>query len=292
MTESILTPLRVRQARPRVGHISYLNCAPLLWGLARTGKLIDIDLVKGTPDVLGKEILEGRLDIGPVSLADFLQHQELLVPLSEIAIGSDGPVMSCVIVSQVPLEELGGARVALGSESRTSIRLAQLVLGEMVGVHAEYFSCKPDLESMLDAASAAVLIGDAALRVATLGSTRSSLTVHDLGQMWREWTGHPFVFAVIAARREFAARAPELVSEVHAALVEARDLALTEIDEVSQRIARWEDFDAELLRRYYTHALNYDLGDRQYAGIAEFARRAGLPRTLDARVPRDLSWSI
>ncbi|WP_328661975.1 menaquinone biosynthetic enzyme MqnA/MqnD family protein [Nocardia salmonicida] len=292
MTESILSPLRIRQARPRVGHISYLNCAPLLWGLARTGKLMDIDLVKGTPDVLGYEILEGRLDISPVSLSEFLQHREFLVPLSEIAIGSDGPVMSCVIVSKVPLEELNGARVALGSESRTSIRLAQLVLGEMVGVRAEYFNCKPDLESMLDSASAAVLIGDAALRAATLAPVRSGLTVHDLGQIWREWTGHPFVFAVIAARREFAAQAPDLVSEVHRALVEARDLALSEIDEVSQRIARWEDFDAELLRRYYTRALKYDLGDRQYAGIAEFASRIGLPSNLDDRVPLDLSWSI
>lgn len=51
--------------------------------------------------------------------------------------------MSCVIVSQVPLEQLHGARVALGSTSRTSVRLAQLLLAERYGVTPDYYTCPP-----------------------------------------------------------------------------------------------------------------------------------------------------
>lgn len=39
----------VYRSRPRVGHIQFLNCLPLYWGLARTGTLLDMELTKDTP---------------------------------------------------------------------------------------------------------------------------------------------------------------------------------------------------------------------------------------------------
>lgn len=99
--------------------------------------------------------------------------------------------------------------------------------------------------------------------------------MHDLGEIWRDWTGLPFVFAVFAARRDFLAREPGTVHQVHRALLAARDLALDEMDLVCERAARWEDLDAPTLKRYFTSALDYGLGERQLAGIAEFARRVG-----------------
>jgi chorismate dehydratase len=101
------------------------------------------------------------------------------------------------------------------------------------------------------------------------------LQVHDLGRMWKEWTGLPFVFAVFAARRDFLAREPELVRGVHAGLLASRDLSLAEVSKVCDQAARWEEFDAETLERYYTTALDFSLGADQLAGIAEFARRVG-----------------
>ena len=41
-----------RIARPRVGHIQFLNCLPIYWGLMRSGALLDVDLHKDTPDRL------------------------------------------------------------------------------------------------------------------------------------------------------------------------------------------------------------------------------------------------
>ncbi|MGA5572949.1 menaquinone biosynthetic enzyme MqnA/MqnD family protein [Streptomyces pseudogriseolus] len=268
-------PTPARRRRPRVGHIQFLNCLPLFWGLARTGTLLDMELRTDTPDGLNDALAAGDLDIGPISLVEFLRHADDLVALPDIAVGSDGDVMSCLIVSQVPLEDLDGERVALGSTSRTSVRLAQLLLAERVGVRPDYYVCPPDLRTMMTEAKAAVIIGDAALRAALHQAPAMGLHVHDLGRMWKDWTGLPFVFAVFAARRDFLAREPELVHQVHANLLASRDLSLTEVTKVCEQASQWEEFDAETLERYYTTALDFRLGQAQLDGIAEFARRVG-----------------
>ena len=73
----------------------------------------------------------------------------------------------------------------------------------------EYFGvatpdCRPaaaPVEELAAQGESVLVIGDRALRLArTLaGSTR----IHDLGQLWREQTGLPFVFALWIVRRSY-----------------------------------------------------------------------------------------
>jgi chorismate dehydratase len=261
-----------RIARPRVGHIQFLNCLPIYWGLMRSGALLDVDLHKDSPDRLNAALVAGDLDIGPISQVEYLRHADELLLLPDLAVGSDGPVLSVNVVSTKPLDQLDGARVALGSTSRTGVLLAQLLLGERYGVRPEYFRCPPDLTQMLLEADAGVLIGDVALR-ALYEAPRRGLEVTDLGQAWRDWTGLPMVFAVWAVRRDFAAAHPGLVKEVHEAFLRSRDLCLAELDQVAEAAARWEPFDAATLATYF-RTLDFSLGERQVAGLREFARRA------------------
>jgi chorismate dehydratase len=258
--------------RPRVGHIQFLNCLPIYWGLMRSGALLDVDLHKDSPDRLNADLVAGRLDIGPISLVEYLRHADDLVLLPDLAVGSDGPVLSVTMVSTRPPGDLDGARVALGSTSRTGVLLARMLLGERYGVSPTYFDCPPDVTTMLLEADAAVVIGDVALR-ATYEAPRRGLIVTDLGAAWREWTGLPVVFAVWAARRAFATAHPGLVKDVHEAFLRSRDLCLAELDEVAVAAARWEPFDAATLAAYF-RTLDFSLGSRQVAGLREFARRA------------------
>lgn len=258
--------------RPRVGHIQFLNCLPIYWGLMRSGALLDVDLHKDSPERLGAALVAGELDIGPISLVEYLRHADEFLLLPEIAVGSDGPVLSVNIVSTRPLDELGGRPVALGSTSRTGVLLARMLLAERYGAVPEYFTCPPDVTQMLLEADAAVLIGDVALRARYEAPARG-LMVTDLGQAWRDWTGLPMVFAVWAVRRDFAAAHPGQVKEVHQAFLRSRDLCLAELDEVARAAARWEPFDAATLASYF-RALDFSLGDRQIAGLREFAARA------------------
>jgi len=260
--------------RPRVGHIQFLNCLPLYWGMVNSGALLDVDLHRDTPDRLSDRLVDGDLDIAPISVVEYLKHDSSLRLLPDIAVGSDGPVMSCVIVSQVPLKELDGGVVALGSTSRTTLELAKMVLEERVGVRPRYFTCPPDLTAMMIEAQAAVLIGDAALRATLHDGPRLGLEVHDMGAAWHDWTGLPMVFAVWAARAEFAAAHPGIAKDVHSAFVRSRELSLSRVDEVAESAARWEDFDAATLVRYFT-TLDFSLGERQLAGLTEFARLVG-----------------
>ena len=269
-------------SRPRVGHIQFLNCLPIYWGLVRSGALLDVELTKDTPDRLNEMLVAGDLDIGPISLVEYLRNTDELVLLPDVAVGSDGPVLSVNLVSQRPLAELDGRRVALGSTSRTSVLLARMWLAEVYAVHPDYFVCPPDLTAMLLEADAAVLIGDAALR-ATYDAPRHGLAVHDLGQVWRDWTGLPMVFAVWAVRRDYAESNPGLVKDVHTAFVRSRDDALAHVAEVAEQAARWEIFDPATLATYF-RTLDFSLGARQLDGLVEFARRAAAAGAVPAGV--------
>jgi chorismate dehydratase len=258
--------------RPRVGHIQFLNCLPIYWGLMRSGALLDVELTKDSPDRLNDLLVAGDLDIGPISLVEYLRHADGLVLLPDLAVGSDGPVQSVNLVSTVPPGELDGGRVALGSTSRTGVLLAQMLLSDWYAVRPSYLYCPPDLTEMLLEADAAVLIGDVALRAGMQAAERG-LHLTDLGSAWREWTGLPMVFAVWAVRRDYAASHPGLVKDVHEAFLRSRDLCLAELDNVAAAAARWESLDAATLAAYF-RALDFSLGERQLAGLREFARRA------------------
>jgi chorismate dehydratase len=236
--------------------------------------LLDIELVKDSPERLSEQLVAGSLDIAPITFVEFLKHSEDLVVLDGLAVGSDGPVMSCNLISQLPFEELDGRRVALGSTSRTTVQLAQLLLRERYHVTPEYYTCPPDLSIMMHEAPGAVLIGDPALRAALYDVPRLGLRMLDLGEAWKDWSGLPMVFAVWAVRRDYLAAHPELVREVHKGFLHSRDLALAEVDKVAAQVARWEAFDAAALERYFT-TLDFSFGPRQLAGAREFARQIG-----------------
>ena len=257
--------------RPRVGHIQFLNCLPIYWGLMRSGALLDVDLHKDTPDQLNSALVAGDLDIGPISLVEYLRHADELLLLPDLAVGSDGPVLSVNLVSTKPLAELdaGWRSARPPGPACCSPRCCS---AEVHGVRPEFFRCPPELTEMLLEADAGVLIGDVALR-ALYEAPAKGFDVVDLGQAWNEWTGLPMVFAVWAVRRDFAAAHPGQVKDVHEAFLRSRDLCLAELDEVAEAAARWEPFDAATLANYF-RTLDFSLGERQVAGHAR-VRRAG-----------------
>ena len=284
-----------RTARPRVGHIQFLNCLPIYWGLMRSGALIDVDLHKDSPDRLSAALVAGDLDIGPISLVEYLRHADELLLLPDIAVGSDGPVLSVNIVSTRPLEELDGAKVALGSTSRTGVLLAQLLLGRAVRRTAGVLPLPagPDPDA---AGGRRRRCSSATWRCAPCyEAPERGLTVTDLGAAWREWTGLPMVFAVWAVRRDFAAAHPGLVKEVHEAFLRSRDLCLSELDRSPRRPPAGSP---STRRRWRTTSGRWTSpsGERQVAGLREFARRAAelgeapaLPRTARSSSPAERS---
>ncbi|MCL5292361.1 MAG: menaquinone biosynthesis protein, partial [Actinobacteria bacterium] len=130
-------------SRPRVGHIQFLNCLPLYYGLVNNGTILDIDLTKGTPTELNRWLVEGKLDISPISAIEYARNASELVLLPKLTVSSDGKVGSILLASKVPVEELGTASVALTNTSRTSQVLVKIILKVKYGVEPTYFECPP-----------------------------------------------------------------------------------------------------------------------------------------------------
>ncbi|MCD0444185.1 menaquinone biosynthesis protein [Glycomyces sp. A-F 0318] len=268
--------------RPRVGHIAFLNCMPIYWGLARTGALLELELRRDAPDELSRLLVAGDLDIGPITLVEYLRHAEDLLLIPDPAVAADGPVLSVNLVSKAPLAELPAApRVSLASHSRTGVLLGRMLLEDRYGRTPSYEVTPPDLDSALNAAfggrgaDAAVLIGDEALRVFHEHRHHDPRGLHvlDLAAEWRDWTGLPMVFAVWAVRRGYAEANPGIVKDVHLAFSESVRRSREEIDEVVASAARWEPFPPAALAEYFDR-LQFGLSERHLAGLREFASRA------------------
>ena len=271
--------------RPRLGHIQFLNCLPLYYGLVKNDVLLDVDLVKAEPKDLATMILDGELDVAPIPAIEYARHADGLVLLPDIAISSDGEVQSILLLSKVPAEELSGATVALTDTSRTSQVLARVLLERRWGVSAEYVEMPPDLGSMLRDADAALLIGDDALRA--YWEPPTGLSTYDLGAEWTTWTGLPMVYAVWAVRRSYAEQEPDAVEAVAEALNRSLDYCRAHLDDIAEYAARWESFPAERFRSYFD-ALQFRYEPRYREGLARYLEEAvaigELERVPDVRV--------
>ncbi len=280
------------RTRPRVGHIQFLNCLPLYWGLARTGTLLDFELTKDTPEKLSEQLVRGDLDIGPDHRSSSSSsNADELVAFPDIAVGCDGPVMSCVIVSQVPLDQLDGARVALGSTSRTSVRLAQLLLAEQVGVQPDvlHLPARPRPDDAGGRGRRAHRRRGAARQSARRPEARPR-RARPGRACGRSGPGLPFVFAVWAARREYLEREPVVTRKVHEAFLASRDLSLEEVGKVAEQAARWEAFDERLLERYFT-TLDFRFGGPQLEAVTRVRTPGGARRRGSRRMCGWNCWS-
>ncbi|SMD05145.1 menaquinone biosynthetic enzyme MqnA/MqnD family protein [Sporomusa malonica] len=257
--------------RPRVGHIGFINCLPLYYGLVKNGVLWDVELTKDTARELSRHLLECRLDIAPVPSIEYSRHWRELILLPNLSISCDGPVTSIFLVSKVPINDLHDRKIALTNTSRTSQVLLKIILEDKYHIAPTYFECPPNLDAMLLEADAALLIGDAALNIHYQPPT--GLYAYDLGSEWKDLTGCKMVFAVWAARQSFARENPELVREVQHAFEASMSYSMSRIEQVAKAAARWEAFDADFLQAYFT-TLQFGFDAEHQKGLKEYYRRA------------------
>ncbi len=265
--------------RPRVGHIQFLNCLPLYHMLVRSGAVLDIDLFKDTPVALSRRLFRGELDISPIPAIEYARHAEEVLLLPDLTVSSRGRVKSILLVSTVPAEALHRRPVALANVSATSQVLVKIVLRQRYRAVPRYFDCPQDLPEMLREADAALLIGDAALRV--WARKPKGLHVYDLGQEWTSLTGEAMVYAVWAVRREYAEKNMAQVKNVLSAFKKSMRSSLRSIDRIAKEISRWEPFSERFLKSYFK-TLRFEFGEPYQRGLLRFY---GMAHGIDA-IPR------
>jgi chorismate dehydratase len=240
----------------RLGRISYVNMAPVFFRVDA-----EVEEVQGVPTDLNRRLLDGEIDVAPISSIEYARHADRLRLFPRLCVASEGAVDSIQLVSRAPLERI--RTVAVTPESATSVVLTKVLLPDA------------DHVPLGEEAEAKLLIGDAALKSAFEDPTPH----HDLGRLWRERTGLPMVFALWAAPEPTPDELPTLedalVASVMAARAEPEQLAF----ESSERYG----YPAGFLARYF-EKLRYSFGPRERAGLYTFLELARDVGELD-KVP-------
>jgi predicted solute-binding protein len=255
------------QEKLRACAVRYLNTVPLVWGLVHGEQRDVFDLRFTLPSECADALQSGDADIGLVPIVALARQHDLVV-IPGHAIACRGPVRSILLISKKPMEEI--TSFAADEGSRTSAMLAQILLARLYGVRPRVRPYPPKLDDMLDLADAALIIGDPALRIDPEGREwrGQPLHIYDLGAAWVEMTGLPMVFAVWAVKK--LAAGPSL-TEIFAASAE---YGRQHIEEVIETESKQRDLPADLVRRYLTEHIRFDLGEQERRSMEVFLRLA------------------
>ena len=256
----------------KIGRIPYINCYPVYGAIDRGVVRLDADLVDGVPTNLNRRMGAGELDISVVSAVEYAREADRYLLLPDLAISCDGPVRSVMLFSRRPAGELGGRSVIVSRSSMTSVALLELLFENVWHARPRFVPGDAEVKDVvIDTASdaeARLVIGDAAL---VLGSNHRERYpfAYDLGQMWKEWTGQPFVFAVWVAQRSTSVKEALLA---HAGLILSRDWGLRHLPELAEQAHQATGVKRSVCAEYLS-GLDYGLSYPHLAGLTEFYRR-------------------
>jgi len=243
--------------RLRVCAVSYLNTSPLVWGMLHGPQQGIFDLDFRIPAGCADQLASGGADIGIVPSFELTRQNLEVIPGAGIA--CHGPVRSILLVSTRPASDI--RTLAVDSSSRTSVELARVILSRKFGCEPKFSSHPPALETMLQAADAALIIGDPALHI---DPARLRYYVYDLGAEWVEMTGLPMVFAVWAARPGVVT--PEVAEAFRASCRFGRE----RLDEIVLSESPRRNLPLDLAREYLTRNIVHELSPRDYDGMDLF----------------------
>jgi len=248
--------------------VSFLNTVPLVWGFQHSPdpSLRSVfDVRFALPSVCADELAAGEADIGIVPVIEMARQK--LNYFRGTGIACHGPVRTILLISKVPFAHIG--TLAADAASRTSVMLARVILAEKYGAEPKLITRPADLAAMLGEADAALIIGDPALHI-----DPETLPFHslDLGAEWTSMTGLPMVFAVWAGRKE-------IVNGPHSerygqAFLDSCRYGLSDMDRLVDMESPVRGVVPELVRKYLTHHIVFELGERDYAGLDLYVKMA------------------
>jgi chorismate dehydratase len=241
--------------RVRLGAVGYLNARPLVYGLERDPRF---DLRYDIPAECARLLHAGAIDIGLIPSIEYLRGVVPYALVPGAAVTSRGPVASVAIYTRRDPQDI--RTIAMDSSSRASVALATVMLRRRFGVTADALAMAPDLDVMLASADAALIIGDVALFL----EPGNGVQKIDLGALWTETTGLPFVYA-------FWAGWPDALTPADAeALLEARDAGIAHAGEVARGYYPHDPAREAAARRYLRDNIRYTFGDEELDGLRTF----------------------
>ena len=255
----------------RLGAVSYLNARPLVYGLERQPRF---DLRYDIPSECARLLHAHAIDVGLIPSIEYLRGAQPYLFVPGPAVTSRGPVASVAIYTRMEPADI--RTIAMDTSSRTSVALSTVLLRRVFAASPEAVPMAPDLDAMLARADAALIIGDNALFLNP--QSQSAIRKLDLGGLWTEHTGLPFVYAVWAGWP--GALTPE---DIHL-LQRARDQGVADADGVARAYYPGDRARQAVARQYLRDNIRYALGAEELEGLRAFYRyaaEAGLVRDAE-----------
>jgi chorismate dehydratase len=237
----------------RVGAVSYLNTKPLLYGIENSPVFNEISLITEYPARIAEMLLLDEIDIGLVPVSIIPQMKEYHIN-TRYCIGSDGPVASVCLFSEVPIEDI--RTVILDYQSRTSVVLAEILFEQHWKQKPVFVPAEHEFLGEIRGNTAAVVIGDRALE-----QRKKSTYFYDLGEEWKKMTGLPFVFAAWISNKVLD---PDWIHRFE----DANTFGIQNISRVIQEMPP-NDFD---LQQYYSSYLSYNLDEKKMQALKLFLK--------------------
>lgn len=273
--------------KPRLGHINFINCLPLSYSLRFGGFAAGLEVCPGVPAMLNQKIVNGQLDVSPVSSIVYARHFEKCCIIPDVSISANGGLQSILLVSKKPIEQLRKAVIALTAKSETSHCLLKIILHDAYQADPDYFITEQSLDGgVLNQADAVLYIGDDALY--NFHHRHSELFYYDLGEEWKKLTGLPMVYAVWIARHSFAFEHPDLLQHVYKQVTGGFSYGLQHMDQAVAAFVDEVPFTAQQVA-YYLNLLNWSFSPAHEEALLTFYTRA-YQLGLIAKVP-DLEFA-
>jgi chorismate dehydratase len=273
----------VRKIMLKLGHIVYSNCFPVHAGIL-TGKVnCPFAIVEGIPTELNRALVDGRIDVSPSSSIEYAMYPAKYRIMPGLSITSRNKVMSILLESRVPLDQLNNRPVALTTASATSVVLLRIILELFNGVNPDFMLYEQGAEDPYEQADAVLTIGDLALKRSV--SPRFP-HAYDLGELWHQKTGLPFVFALWQVNYRKALE-PDL-KRLSAVLMESKQYGMSRLRELADEHAARFDIPADMLFQYW-NSFSYEFGPDEQKGLLAFYAYAAELGAIDA-VPDLRIW--
>jgi chorismate dehydratase len=253
-----------------IAAVSYLNTKPLVHYLLDRP---DVHITFNVPARLVERLRRGQADVGLIPVVDWARNADQLRMIGDSCIASDGTTLTVRVFSRCKPEQI--RTLYADCDSHTSVVLLQVLWQKCFGTKLciEPLPAAPQPVQ----ADAVLLIGD---KIITQWREPWGHQA-DLGQMWKELTGLPFVFAVWVARPQIASL------ELAQLLNEARDKGCENARQLATIYGPQRGWPLPVAEEYLTRYMKYRIDGPARKGLQTFIDMASqlgyVPQPAEAK---------
>ncbi|NIP30586.1 MAG: hypothetical protein GTO02_11645 [Candidatus Dadabacteria bacterium] len=243
----------------KLGSVPFLNASPLTYPLEKRMVDHNFDLYYFDPSILSKKLKNGDIDVGLIPVAELLMHDDYVV-VPDISISSIGKVDSVILQTKCDIKDLSTIAVDIRSQSSTA--LLKIVMELFLGLKPQYIKREVD-DDFIKEVDGGMLIGDSGLRA--LYNHKDEYNIYDLGELWTQNTGLPFVYAVFAMKEGVD------LGKNYDSLIKSKEIGKKMIPQIIESRADNLGISKDQCFVYLNYRIKYDLGTKEIEGLYKYA---------------------